>query len=506
MEVEASSGEMSISAAVKRAVFSTDSERSLSKRCGIPRTTFCRFVERFRAKFGSSLEEVISRAGLSVASASSDDDSLLRARRLEAIFSADFDAKIDAAPVGPRTYISAEDEAQIQKTLSFCGYAQCPQNFHSATILVEETLKSKPVRARKDGRLVRKASRHLVSNILRRGDLTLRTPEKLEIPSSGGLSKAQVRKYASALGALLETFSPHSFSGDNVWNLDETGFCAEGNGRQLSVYHGGQKNCQKTQKATGDRVSAMYAVSASGRLGPVALVVPRKMFTQSFVEMAAHICPDWLAWGNEKGWFALEEFRRYIVAFATFLDSFRPPTRTDIILMDNLGTHLNDDTISLMRSHRLEPIYLPPRSTSILQPLDVCLYGPLKSHFFAFRDEFTEGCIRAQLKGKQPEEWDARTMIVPEVTFWDIPKFLKPASVRVFTPERIQKAFDVCGVFPLRESRMIERLPAWVPEEGDAAPPRKRRKNPQPTVRSAGEGEPATFTSYLERLAKSRGK
>lgn len=498
----AASVEMSVSGAVKRALFSEDSERSLAKRCGIPRTTFSRFVERFRAKYGSTPEEVVSRAGLSVPSSSSDDESVIRFRRLEAIFSADFNAQIDAPPHGPSTYLSPEEESRIQKTLAFCGYAQCPQNFHSATFLVEEALKEKVVRSRKDGRLVRKPSRHLVSNILRRGELSLKTPEKLEIPSSGGLSKAQVRQYASSLGALMETFSPHTFSGDNIWNLDETGFCAEGCGRAMAIYHRGQKNCQKIQRATGDRVSAMFAVSASGRLGPVALVVPRMMFTESFVEMAAKTCPDWIAWGNERGWFSLVEFGRYILAFAAFLDSFRPPTRTDIVLMDNLGTHLNEDMMSLMRSHRLEPVYLPPRSTSILQPLDVCLYGPLKSHYFAFRDEFAEGCIRSQLKGKQPEEWDARTIVVPEVTFWDIPKFLKPASLQVFTRERIQKAFDVCGVFPLREERMIERLPAWVPDEGEAALSKKRRRRREVRIPSAKDGESATFASYLQRLGK----
>jgi hypothetical protein len=159
-----------------------------------------------------------------------------------------------------------------------------------------------------------------------------------------------------------------------------------------------------------------------------------------------------------------------------------------------------------MRSHRLEPIYLPPRSTSILQPLDVCLYGPLKCHYFGFRDEFTEGSVRTQLEGKSPEQWDAKTIVVPEVTFWDIPKFLQPAAVQVFTQERIQKAFDVCGVFPLREQKMMDRLPSWVPDEGDAGPARKRRRSREVSIPAAGNGEACSFNSYLERLHKRTGK
>lgn len=495
---------MSLNRAVKMAALGVEKPFRLFKRVNMCRSSFKRHVLRFQKTFGDSPEEILSRLNISVASSSTDSEDSLREKRLAAVLSDDFNGIVPPKKRGRPSYLTPEEEAKIQGILGFCGDRQCPMDFVIASELVAKSLKEKNVRSYKDGRLVTDPSHHLVSDVLRRGALSMKTPEKLEVGSSGGLCKGIVRQYGSVLSATLDAFSLHSVSGDNVWNLDETGFCMELIGRRKGIFLRIQKKCQKAMKATGDRVSAMFAVSASGRLGPVALVYPNKRLPASFILSTKEICPHWMIYGNDKGWFGIVEFMRYIDAFANYLDTFRPPERHDILVLDNLAVHTNPDVLKKMDSRRLHPVFLPPRATSYLQPLDVCLYGPLKTYFYRARDRAIGDAILQQLE-TYPNLPADFVIALPKLTVWDIPKFIQPGVAIVFQPERIHNAFFTCGIFPFRVEKMLSRLPAWTPETADSASGQRRQRNSEVMIPVAQAGEDESIEAYSRRLAARMG-
>jgi 4-hydroxybenzoate polyprenyltransferase len=53
-----------------------------------------------------------------------------------------------------------------------------------------------------------------------------------------------------------------------------------------------------------------------------------------------------------------------------------------ILILDNLGAQLTAKFMYTAWKNRVQLIYLPANSTHLTQPLDVGIFGPLKSHFY----------------------------------------------------------------------------------------------------------------------------
>jgi len=50
----------------------------------------------------------------------------------------------------------------------------------------------------------------------------------------------------------------------------------------------------------------------------------------------------------------------------------------NVIIEDNLSSHLSNEVIRLSEKHSIDFIFLPPNSTHLTQPLDVAFFRPLK--------------------------------------------------------------------------------------------------------------------------------
>lgn len=46
--------------------------------------------------------------------------------------------------------------------------------------------------------------------------------------------------------------------------------------------------------------------------------------------------------------------------------------------MDSFGSHTTDEVISAIKADGLDVLIIPPKTTSFLQPLDVCINHPFK--------------------------------------------------------------------------------------------------------------------------------
>lgn len=68
-------------------------------------------------------------------------------------------------------------------------------------------------------------------------------------------------------------------------------------------------------------------------------------------------------------------FRKW---FAQVFLKHAPTSRPLLLVMDNHESHLSIDLLDMARDNQVELYCLPPHTTHILQPLDVCLFRPLK--------------------------------------------------------------------------------------------------------------------------------
>jgi hypothetical protein len=62
--------------------------------------------------------------------------------------------------------------------------------------------------------------------------------------------------------------------------------------------------------------------------------------------------------------------------------------RKKLLLGDNLASHISPSVIKACRKHNIQFVYLPANSTDKLQPLDVGVFGPSKSHWTTVLGEY----------------------------------------------------------------------------------------------------------------------
>jgi len=71
------------------------------------------------------------------------------------------------------------------------------------------------------------------------------------------------------------------------------------------------------------------------------------------------------------------EIKSWINTCLKNTEPFNNSTKS-VLLMDNYGSHKDADILALVEKSNFEPVFIPPRITSYLQPLDVVIYSILR--------------------------------------------------------------------------------------------------------------------------------
>ena len=130
---------------------------------------------------------------------------------------------------------------------------------------------------------------------------------------------------------------------------------------------------------------------------------------------------------------------KVVVPYFAKLDNDLPRA----MIGDNLASHLSAEIIGLCETHNIKFILLPPNSTHLLQPLDVCVYGPMKR---AWRKVVTDWKLGP---GKHctvmPKQWFPYLLLQLLTTMPNIKDLLITS-------------FKATGIHPLNRIRVIDKL------------------------------------------------
>ncbi len=155
----------------------------------------------------------------------------------------------------------------------------------------------------------------------------------------------------------------------HIINYDETNM-SDDPGKSKLVFKRGTKYPERIMNQTKSSTSVMFAGTAA-----VYVLAPYIVFK------AEHMWDSWCNGGppgarynrSKSGWFDstcfYDWFTTVILPVCRALDG---PTR--ILVGDNLSSHLNVDIIRLCEKHDFRFVFLPPNSTHLTQPLDICFY------------------------------------------------------------------------------------------------------------------------------------
>jgi hypothetical protein len=166
----------------------------------------------------------------------------------------------------------------------------------------------------------------------------------------------------------------------NMWNMDEhgmgLGICT--NGKVLCGAY--KRRAHISSPQTSEWASIIECASATGQ--SIRPVVIFKGSTPQTTWFNPQNVPDWKYTASEKAWINTE------IALAWLTEVFIPETKPEgndwrMLILDNHKCHTNPEFIQKCSDNRIRVFYLPTHSSHVLQPLDLCFFGPLKAHYHA---------------------------------------------------------------------------------------------------------------------------
>ena len=161
-----------------------------------------------------------------------------------------------------------------------------------------------------------------------------------------------------------------------MWNADETAFCTSVASNRVLARKGAREVHEMSGGSGREHYTVLGAGAADGtRLPPFVLYKGVNLYSRWTTCGPAGAVygvsqSGWMEWSNFYEWFK----KLYIPAVAHLLR-----TGPIVLFLDGHHSHLSLDLIKYAKSNGVHIFCFPPHLTHILQPLDVGVYGPVKS-------------------------------------------------------------------------------------------------------------------------------
>lgn len=294
--------------------------------------------------------------------------------------------------------------------------------------------------------------------------VSIRIAEATSLGRAMGFNKPVVQRFFSNLKILYEK---HNFNPSQVYNVDETALTTVQGSNKIIATKGQKQVGQVTSAERGTLVTMVGAINALGNSVPPMLIFPRKNFKHHMTNNAP---PGTKGVASQTGWITSELFKDWM---EHFIFHAKPKSDTPVLLvMDNHESHLSLDVIRCAKDNNVILLTLPPHTSHRLQPLDKCVYGPLKRHY-------NNECQKWLLNhpGRR-------------ITIYDISEILSKAYPESFSPKNCISAFKSTGIYPFNDEIFDDSifLPASVTDVPDMTRPETSTQD-HSTLRRADASE-----------------
>ncbi|GFO21204.1 Jerky protein [Plakobranchus ocellatus] len=207
-------------------------------------------------------------------------------------------------------------------------------------------------------------------------DLSCRLPEQMKM--SRQKSSANKTIYDAWFSLLKKTLTYHNLLNkpERVYNVDESGFPLDP--KRLKVIT--QKGIQNLFRLIGGSGRETITVQllqgcakADGAMLPPYILYAAKNLRVKWTDNG----PDGARYNvSDKGWMDTACFKDW---FKNHFVLSLPKERPVVLIFDGHSSHLSINTVKLALKEQVIILKLPSNSTHVLQPLDVGVYGPVKT-------------------------------------------------------------------------------------------------------------------------------
>jgi len=222
----------------------------------------------------------------------------------------------------------------------------------------------------------RLAGRDWVYGFMKRNPtLSLKSPEPISLGRAIGFNDPQWIIYQDNLQKLYEKYH---FQPGRIYNMDESGLSTVPTKLRKVIGEKGHNVSKIVSAERGVTVTVICCMSAAGNFVPPALIFPRKHLSDALLHGAPSgtvgMCSD-------SGFINSDLFLDWLKHFQnTVKSSVQDPV---LLVLDNHSSQISLSSVLFCRQHSIHILSLPPHSSHKAQPLDVCFYGPLKTHYAA---------------------------------------------------------------------------------------------------------------------------
>lgn len=273
--------------------------------------------------------------------------------------------------------------------------------------------------------------------------------------SRASVGKETIKEYFINLGKTLENVPP-----SHIFNYDETN-CTDVPGKKKNYRRGikySEQICNYTKSAT----TVMMCISASGVLLPPYIVYRAERMWSTWTMNGPkgkpccnlRCCKSGSRYNRTAhGWMEATTFTYWFTT--CFLPHAKALEGKKVIIGDNLAAHFTDEVLRSCRENNIAFTCLPPNSTHLTQPLDVCYFRPMK---MAWRDTLLE--------------WKQRNPRLATVQKDEFPSLLKKTLIRMDKQttkdqdlnegaimKSIISSFEATGIVPINPERVLQKLP-----------------------------------------------
>ena len=252
------------------------------------------------------------------------------------------------------------------------------------------------------------------------------------------IKKLEAEQNEGAILSFYEEFDnldqKFNFIPSQVWNADETGSCQKESAAFI-VANTKQKTIGSRISTNAKHMTLLACISADGTYSPPLFICKAKTVNRNILDNAI---PESMIMTSSSGYINETIFNQWFLKWITWVRN--KTSSTQLLILDNCGSHIRHSTIMLAKEYNIELLALPPNLTHILQPLDVGVFKSFKSK------------IHSSL---------ANTLIRNRVSKLSDAQFIElqcSLLISTFTTDCVKDAFKAVGLFPTDPEKAFKRL------------------------------------------------
>ena len=190
---------------------------------------------------------------------------------------------------------------------------------------------------------------------------------------STALDFSTIKSYLDNLGEVLRE---HKYPPSAIYNIDETGFSIGSSRKSVVLLDQFDKRREKKQPGRQEWITSLKCISASGVTLPPCLIFKGENLNSGWI-------PDetpagWKFITSKKGWtsdlIGFEWLKAYFQLFVSKSTNLR-----HLLIIDSHSSHVTAWFIAFYITSKIDLFLLLPHSSHKTQPLDLSIFGPLKT-------------------------------------------------------------------------------------------------------------------------------